>query len=130
VYAVLVRRLMRFQGVYVVRNALHHACCVISRHHFLVSKNFTETLFQKGQRLYGEQLYREAAESWGQAALLQHAPSHVFLSSLLFEGRVDVAKDVQRAFEFASCGAALDCAHSKGALGRCIVHGAGVVKEP
>ena len=127
--AVLVRKLMRFQGQYGVMNALHHACCVISRRHFLVSKNAAETLFEKGQRLYGEQRYREAAESWGQAALLQHAPSHAFLSSLLFEGRADVAKDEQRAFEFASGGAALGCAHSKGALGRCLVYGAGVAKD-
>ena len=120
---------MRFQGRYGAMNVLHHACCVISRRHFLVSKNAAETLFEKGQRLYGEQRYREAAESWGQAALLQHAPSHAFLSSLLFEGRADVAKDEQRAFEFASGGAALGCAHSKGALGRCLVYGAGVAKD-
>jgi hypothetical protein len=37
VCAVLVRRLMRFQGQYVAMNALHHACCVISRRHFLVA---------------------------------------------------------------------------------------------
>ena len=127
--AVLVRKLMRFQGRYGAMKVLHHACCVISRRHFLVSKNAAETLFEKGQRLYGEQRYREAAESWGQAALLQHAPSHAFLSSLLFVGRADVAKDVQRAFEFASGGAALGCAHSKGALGRCFVKGAGVAKD-
>jgi TPR repeat protein len=126
VCAVLVRKLMRFQGQNVAMNALHHACCVISRRHFLVSKNAAETLFEKGQRLYGEQRYREAAESWGQAALLQHAPSHAFLFSLLLDGRADVAKDEQRAFEFASGGAALGCAHSKGALGRCLVYGAGV----
>jgi hypothetical protein len=35
--AVLVSRLMRFQGQYVAMNALHHACCVISRRHFLVA---------------------------------------------------------------------------------------------
>jgi TPR repeat protein len=127
--AVLVRKLMCFQGQYGAMNALHHACCVISRRHFLVSKNAAETLFEKGQRLYGEQRYREAAESWGQAALLQHAPSHAFLSSLLFDGKAVVAKDEQRAFEFASCGAALGCAHSKGALGRCLVNGAGVAAD-
>ena len=127
--AVLVSRLMRFQGQYGARDVLHHACCVISRRHFLVSKNAAETLFEKGERLYGEQRYREAAESWGQAALLQHAPSHAFLSSLLFDGRADVAKDGQRAFEFASGGAALGCAHSKGALGRCFVNGAGVAED-
>jgi TPR repeat protein len=127
--AVLVRRLMCFQGQCGAKKALHHACCVISRRHFLVSKNAAETLFEKGQRLYGEQRYREAAESWGQAALLQHAPSHAFLSSLLIDGRADVPKDEQRAFEFASGGAALGCVHSKGALGRCLVHGAGVAGD-
>jgi hypothetical protein len=35
--AVLVRRLMRFQGQHVSMNALHHSCCVISRRHFLVA---------------------------------------------------------------------------------------------
>jgi hypothetical protein len=35
--AVLVSRLMRFQGRQVAMNALHHACCVISRRHFLVA---------------------------------------------------------------------------------------------
>ncbi len=37
--AVLVSKLMRFQGQYDVMNfnALHHACCVISRRHFLVA---------------------------------------------------------------------------------------------
>jgi hypothetical protein len=49
---VLVRKLMRFQGVYRVRNVLHHACCVVSRRHFLVSKNAAETLFEEGQRLH------------------------------------------------------------------------------
>ena len=118
----LVRRLMCFQGELQcgVRNALHHACCIISRRHFLVSKNAAETLFQEGQRLYGEQRYSEAAKSWCQAALLLHAPSHAFASSLLYDGRADVAKDEQRAFEFAAAGAALGCAHSKGALGRCL----------
>ena len=127
--AVLVRKLMRFQGRYGAMIALHHACCVISRRHYLVSKNAAETLFEKGQRLHGEQRYREAAESWRQAALLQHAPSHAFLSSLLFVGREDVPKDVQRAFEFASSGAALGCTHSKGSLGRCLVKGAGVAED-
>ena len=100
--AVLVRKLMRFQGRCGAMNALHHACCVISRRHFLVSKNAAETLFEKGQRLYGEQRYREAAESWGQAALLQHAPSHAVASSLLFRGRADLPMDERRAYEFAS----------------------------
>ncbi len=40
-----------------------------------------------------------------------------------------MAKDEQRAFEFASGGTALGCAHSKGALGRCLASGAAVAKD-
>ena len=36
---------------------------------------------------------------------------------------------MKRAFELASAGAALGCAHSKGALGRCYVSGSGVVTD-
>jgi hypothetical protein len=35
----------------------------------------------------------------------------------------------QRAFAFASAGAALGCAHSKGALGDCYLHGIGIAKD-
>ena len=48
---------------------------------------------------------------------------------MLIEGRPGVAKDVKRAFELAAAGAALGCAHSKGALGCCLVTGAGVAKD-
>ncbi len=85
-----------------------------------------EIFFQEGLRLYGEQRFSEAAERWGRAALLQHAPSHAHLSSMLFEGRHDVPVDVMRAFKLAMDGAALGCAHSKGVVGRCYVLGAGV----
>jgi len=40
-------------------------------------------VFQEGQRLYGEQRFSEAAERWGRAALLRHAPSHAHLSDML-----------------------------------------------
>jgi TPR repeat protein len=42
------------------------------------------------------------------------------------EGRLGVAKDVKQAFKLAKAGAALGCAHSKGALSRCYVYGQGV----
>ena len=118
----LVQRLLCFQGKYRVRYPLHCARFIVSQSHFVGSKN----LFQEGQRLYGEQRYREAAESWGQAALLQHAPSHAFLSNMLIEGRQGVPKNEKLAFELASVGARLHCAHSKGVLGRCLVYGIGV----
>jgi uncharacterized protein len=86
-------------------------------------------LFQEGQRLYGEQRFSEAAERWGRAALLQHGPSHAHLSDMLSWGRPGVAKDENRAFELAATGAALGCAHSKGALSRCYFYGSGVAKD-
>jgi hypothetical protein len=119
--ALLVQRLMRFQGHNSGRNELQFACCVISRKHFLVSKNAAETLFQEGHRLYGEQCFSEAVKSWGQAALLRHGLSHAWLSNILFDGRKEVLKDVKRASEFASAGAELGCAHSKGALAYCLI---------
>jgi TPR repeat protein len=88
-----------------------------------------ETLFQEGQRLYGEQRFSKAAERWRWAALLQHGPSHAHLSDVLIHGRPGVAVDEKRAFAFASSGAALGCAHSKGVLGLCYVWGLGVVED-
>jgi TPR repeat protein len=88
-----------------------------------------EALFQEGQRLYGEQRFSEAAERWGRAALLRHAPSHAHLSDMLIIGRAGVAVDRKRGFKLAKAGAALGCAHSKGALGRCYLYGHGVADD-
>jgi TPR repeat protein len=126
---VLVQKLVGFRGACSVGRLLHHVKCVVSRRHFLVSKGLTEGLFQEGQQLYEQQRYGDAARSWGQAALLQHGASHAFLSNMLIDGRQDVPKDEKRAFELAAAGAAMGCAHSKGALGRCLVYGSGGAKE-
>jgi hypothetical protein len=48
---------------------------------------------------------------------------------MLVDGRAGVAKDEKRAFELASAGAALGCAHSKGALGCCYLFGDGVAED-
>jgi uncharacterized protein len=88
-----------------------------------------ETVFQEGQRLYGEQRFSEAAERWGRAALLRHGPSHAHLSDMLVYGRPGVAKDLKRGFKLAKAGAALGCAHSKGALGLCYFAGHGVAQD-
>jgi hypothetical protein len=115
------------QGESGVRKRFHLAQRMASRRHFLGSyKDEAEGVFEEGQRLYGEQRFSEAAERWGRAALLLHAPSHAHLSDMLFYGRAGVAKDVKRAFALAAAGAALGCAHSKGALGRCYLVGEGV----
>jgi TPR repeat protein len=87
-----------------------------------------EALFQEGRRLYGEQGFSEAAERWGRAALLLHAPSHAHVSNMLIDGRAGVAKDEKRGFALAAAGEALDCAHSKGVLGSCYVWGHGVAR--
>jgi hypothetical protein len=127
---VLVPRLLCVQGEYGVIYPLNLARRIASRRHFLGSKlNAAEGVFEEGQRLYGEQRFSEAAERWGQAALLLHGPSHAHLSDMLMNGRAGMAKDEKRAFAVAAAGAALGCAHSKGALGRCYVWGHGVASD-
>jgi hypothetical protein len=85
------------------RQPFHLAQLMASRRHILGSnKDQEEGLFEEGQRLYGEQRFSEAAERWGRAALLQHAPLHAHVSDMVIEGRPGVAKDLQRGFQFAS----------------------------
>jgi hypothetical protein len=127
---VLVPRLLCLQGESGVRQPFHLAQRMASRRHFLGSyKDEAEGVLEEGQRLYGEQRFSEAVERWGRAALLQHGPSHARMSSLLIEGRPGVDVDHQRSFAFASAGVALGCAHSKGALGDCYLHGIGIAKD-
>jgi hypothetical protein len=127
---VLVPRLLCVQGEYGVIYWRNLAQRIASRRHFLGSKlNEAEGEFEEGHRLCGEQRFSEAAERWGRAVLLQHAPSHAHLSDILILGRQGVAQDEKRAFELATAGAALGCAHSKGELGRCYVWGCGVAKD-
>lgn len=76
-----------------------------------------ESFFQEGNRLYSQQRYFDAAQSWGHATVLNHATSHAFLSDMLFHGRPAVPKNMQRSFQLAKAGAALDCIHSKAILG-------------
>ena len=139
----LVLRLMRFGGACRVRYPHHHATCVVSRRHFLgPSRNFAEFSFQDGQRLYREQRFGDASQLWGQAAVLNHGPSHAFLSDMLIDGLLETRPwDLvmeerlkyfykgsplsRQAFALASAGAALGCAHSKGALARCLMSGFG-----
>jgi hypothetical protein len=127
---VLVPRLLCVQGEYGVIYPLNLARRIASRRHFLGSKlHQAEGVFEEGQRLYGEQRFSEAAERWGRGALLRHGPSHAHLSDMLIDGKPGVAVDKKRAFALAAAGAALGCAHSKGALGRCYTWGCGVSKD-
>jgi hypothetical protein len=121
--ALLVQMLLRVvQKKCSARHPLNLANRILSQRHFLGSKkSHSRSFYEDGHRLCGQQRFSDAAESWGQAALLQHAPSHAFVSSMLWSGSPGVPKDEQRAFEFACYGAALGCAHSKGALGLCLV---------
>jgi len=88
-----------------------------------------EAFFQRGQREYDDGLYASAAESWGRAADLKHAHAHALLSTILFEGRLNVPEDHKRAFELASAGSVMGCVHSRGALGRCYSGGYGVAED-
>ena len=125
----LVRKLACFRGACSVGRLPHHAKCVISRRHFLVSKGLAEDLFREGQQFYEQERYSGAAKSWGQAALLQHGASHAFLSDMLINGRPAVPQDEKRAFELAAAGAAMGCTHSKGMLSRCYVVGNSVAQD-
>ena len=130
----LVLKMMHFGGVCGVKYPLRHAACVVSRRHFLLSKDLAYGLFQEGQRLYEQQIFSDAVKSWAQAALVQHAASHAFLSNMLIHGyqsdrRPYFAEDMKRAFKLAAAGTAMGCAHSKGMLGLCLVDGAGVAKD-
>jgi hypothetical protein len=65
-FAVLVPRLLRFQGEYGVIYPLNLAQRIASRRHYLGSnKDEAEGVFEEGQRLYGEQRFSEAGERWG-----------------------------------------------------------------
>jgi hypothetical protein len=109
---------------------LHLAQCVVSRRHFLGSKKcLAECLYEEGLLLFDKKQFSLAAKSWGQAAILQHPASHGALSSMLTYGVKGVAEDAKRAFELASAGAALGCAHSQGVLSCCLVHGLGVAQD-
>ena len=115
----LVLRLTCFRGEYRVRRPLHAAACILSQRHFLVSRDRAERLYREGQQLHAQQRYGDAARSWAQAALLQHAPSHAYLSNMLIEGRHDVMMDDTMALKVAQAGAAQGCPHSNGVLARC-----------
>ncbi len=60
---------------------------------------------------------------------MQHAASHAFLSSMLIDGIDGFSEmknddmDETRVWELAADGAAMGCAHSKGALGLCYIYG-------
>ncbi len=60
--------MMRFRGAYSIGLPLRHVTCVVSRRHFIVSKDPGDGVFKEGQRLCEQQRFSEA--------LLQHAASH------------------------------------------------------
>jgi hypothetical protein len=88
-----------------------------------------ESFFQEGNRLYSQQRYFDAAQSWGHATVLNHATSHAFLSDMLFHGRPAVPKNMQRSFQLAKAGAALGCIHSKAILGHFYISGQFVARN-
>jgi TPR repeat protein len=81
-----------------------------------------EGIFEQGQHEYYGGSYSSAARSWGRAVDLKHVHAHALLSSMLIQGRPGVPMDSNRAFELASDGAGMGCAHSKGVLAYCLIH--------
>ncbi len=79
--------------------------------------------------MYACQRFSDAAKSWERAVDLKHAHAHALLSIMLIDGKLDVPVGGKRAFELASAGAGMGCAHSKGALGRCYLGGFGVAED-
>jgi hypothetical protein len=73
--------------------------------------------------------YFDAAQTWGHATVLNHATSHAFLSDMLFHGRPAMPKNMQRSFQLAKAGAALDCIHSKAILGHFYIAGQFVARN-
>jgi TPR repeat protein len=88
-----------------------------------------EGWFEHGVQLYGRGAYEGAAGCWERAVEMKHARSHALLSRMLIDGRQGVAEDRQRAFELASAGASMGCAHSKGVLANCYGEGYGVAVD-
>ena len=88
-----------------------------------------EAFFERGQRECNDGLYASAAESWECAVDLKHVHAHTLLADMLFWGRPNVPEDHKRAFELASAGAGMGCAHSKGVLGCCYAYGRGVARD-
>jgi len=89
-----------------------------------------EAFFEQGQRECHDGLYASAVESWRRAVGMKHAHSHALLADMLFWGSWGIVPaDHKRAFELASAGAGMGCAHSKGVLGRCYAYGRGVAQD-
>lgn len=88
-----------------------------------------EGWFEHGVQLYGRGAYEGAARCWERAVEMKHARSHAPLSRMLIDGRAGVPEDRQRAFDLASAGASMGCAHSKGVLANCYGEGYGVAVD-
>ena len=88
-----------------------------------------EGWFEHGVQHYGRGAYEGAAGCWERAVEMKHARSHALLSRMLIDGRQGVPQDRQRAFELASAGASMGCAHSKGVLANCYGEGYGVAVD-
>ncbi len=109
---------------------LHKIIFHIVRHVMARSAASTaEGWFEHGVHLYGRGAYEGAAGCWESAVDLKHACSHALLSRMLIDGRQGVSENRKRAFELASAGASMGCAHSKGVLANCYGEGYGVAVD-
>ncbi len=88
-----------------------------------------EGWFEHGLQHYGRGAFASAATCLERAVEMKHALSHAMLSRMLIDGRQGVPADHLRAFELASAGTSMGCAHSKGVLANCYGEGHGVAVD-
>ena len=118
----LVRRLMNIKKT-IHRFTLKHITYVLLRIKNYFLKQYIAQLipFEKAIHMYNNQSYREAVNLLACAACFNHGKSHALLATILIEGRPNVPKNENDAFEIASAGEKLNCPHSKGVFGYCIL---------
>ncbi len=93
------------------------------------TKYIKEKYFDKGIDLYKEGKYNIAANIWEELLSLKFHDAYAYLADLLIDGRFEVPKNYDKAFELATEGVALGSKHCLGVLGRCYVFGIGVSKD-
>ena len=118
----LVHRMMNIKKP-ICKFTLNHITYVLLRIKNYFLKQYIAQLipFEKAIHMYNAHNYREAVNLLRCAITFNHGKSHALLATILIEGRHNVPKDEKRAFEIASAGEKLNCPHSKGVFGYCVL---------
>ena len=108
-YKLLALRLMHVRRAYDNRHLLHHVLCIMSQRNLLGSKGLDKRMFQEVQRLCKLQRFSEGTKCLVKAVLLQYPTACALLASMLNEGRPNVNRDPELAFDLASVGEKFGC---------------------